>query len=922
MATKENRGEVGASAAEVTLQNEPKIYSAIGPEKQSKPWNDPQWRARVASARGALPAPGTAAAEPIAEEPGMPAIMEPVPAASIPTAPPTPAVNGAVIKAGTNAVREQACDYLQRKWQPIKLGPRSKEPADITKPQDASAITWGNVDKLTPGDNIGVRFTKSGPLKDLDLDYQAAADLAKEVGLVDATVGFGRKTVGTGHLLYNEPGCDAKKFELPKSDTYPKPLPLHKGEPSLLVLEVRGANNTYTMFPPSVHPETGETLEWNGNRREPLDVPPSTLHTLAGRHAVAAAVLYFYPKNASARYEVRMALSGVLIKSGIKDDLAKIYVQAVAHLAGDKKWKEDFVKNTGRRLKDGKKTSGLPKLVEALQLPKTCERVFREWLLLDGGPVQDDENTIVIREGALSQILNRAEAALMSAGIPIYQRGGELVMTLKVGNMVMHDIKRGPGATVLHSVDASWLVRKLSDVIKWVRVKKVNKKLVSYPADPPTKYAATLITSRDVWKFPQLRGVILAPTLSQKGDIIETPGYHAGSGLLLDFKAGEFPPIPPNPTKDDALAALEKLERPLRKFPFVGEDKENKNSASRSVALSAQLTALIRASLRTVPLHGFDAPVAGTGKSLLAESPGYLTNGMKPAAMTQSRNPEEDEKRLSTVLHAGDNIIMIDNCQHQITGDFLCSMLTQELVQARILGLSERRLLPCTALVVATGNNLTFAGDVTRRAVKCSLDAQIERPDTREFDFDFTKEILDSRPELVIAGLTILRAYAIAGRPQPEKKLTPMGSFEDWSWVRGALVWLGRADPADTREAILEADPRKAELADMLAAWELAYGTVPKTLAEIGRDPDNGPASEAIVALRVLFGEVSGKVSGKPVWNARSAGWWMRRNSKRIVGGRCFVQDGRPPRSFWKIHHTDQTPKDENETKKLPWEGQ
>jgi len=55
---------------------------------------------------------------------------------------------------------------------------------------------------------------------------------------------------------------------------------------------------------------------------------------------------------------------------------------------------------------------------------------------------------------------------------------------------------------------------------------------------------------------------------------------------------------------------------------------------------------------------------------------------------------------------AGDPIISIDNCERPITGAFLCSMLTETEVQARILGLSERRLLPNNSLVIANGNNL------------------------------------------------------------------------------------------------------------------------------------------------------------------------------------------------------------------------
>ena len=161
---------------------------------------------------------------------------------------------------------------------------------------------------------------------------------------------------------------------------YPKPLPVHDGEPSLTVLEIRGAADTYTMAPPSIHPDTGETLKWNGNRRDPLEVPAEQLRALAGQHALAAVVLHFYPENAATRFDIRMALAGALIRSGMNADDAKMYVQAVAHLGGDPKWREDFADHTEQRLEDDKPATGIPKLVEALQLPEACKRTFQEWL--------------------------------------------------------------------------------------------------------------------------------------------------------------------------------------------------------------------------------------------------------------------------------------------------------------------------------------------------------------------------------------------------------------------------------------------------------------------------------------------------------------------------------------------------------------
>jgi hypothetical protein len=209
-------------------------------------------------------------------------------------------------------------------------------------------------------------------------------------------------------------------------------------------------------------------------------------------------------------------------------------------------------------------------------------------------------------------------------------------------------------------------------------------------------------------------------------------------------------------------------------------------------------------------------------------------------------------------------------------------MLTQEVVQARILGLSERRILPSTALVLASGNNLVFAGDTSRRAVICRLDAQVERPDTRTFDFDCHAEVLAERPQLVVDALTILLAYHLAGRPC---SLQPMGSFADYEWIRGALVWLECADPAETRLSILANDPRKDELILIMEMWEQAFGSMAIDVAEIERRAlQHGQTPDAVTLLRNKLVEVCCR-SG---WSGKSVGWWLRRNKDRIVGGRSF----------------------------------
>ena len=89
-----------------------------------------------------------------------------------------------------------------------------------------------------------------------------------------------------------------------------------------------------------------------------------------------------------------------------------------------------------------------------------------------------------------------------------------------------------------------------------------------------------------------------------------------------------------------------------------------------------------------------------------------------------------------------------------------------------------------------------------------------------------------------MAGLTVLRAFVVAGRPGLDK-LTPFGRFEDWSnLVRGALVWLGEPDPAKTWFIAVD-DPERGDLALLMQAIVDNVGDDPftaATLMKMGRN--------------------------------------------------------------------------------------
>jgi putative DNA primase/helicase len=74
------------------------------------------------------------------------------------------------------------------------------------------------------------------------------------------------------------------------------------------------------------------------------------------------------------------------------------------------------------------------------------------------------------------------------------------------------------------------------------------------------------------------------------------------------------------------------------------------------VALSLIFTGIARRGLPHAPLHGFDAPVAGSGKSMLVDIACILATGHEAGVIAQGENREEAEKRLSSTSHDGSSV--------------------------------------------------------------------------------------------------------------------------------------------------------------------------------------------------------------------------------------------------------------------------
>ena len=527
-------------------------------------------------------------------------------------------------------------------------------------------------------------------------------------------------------------------------------------------------------------------------------------------------------------------------------------------------------------------------------------------MLPQGRPV------IKVVGGALPKVIDEAERHLIAVDKTIYQFGG-LMVRLAIPGEQLENGKVISGLRLI-SMSLYHLIERLTRVADFQRWDGRSAAWTSI--DCPATVAKAYLERVGNWKLPITMGIVDCPTLRPDGSILDTPGYDPQTGIVYNALGTTFPPIPSAPTKADAAAALNMLLGLIAEFPFV-------DLPSRSVALSAFMTAVARPGLPTAPLHAFTAPAPGTGKSLLVDLVSIVKTGHPAPVIAQGRTEDETEKRLGATLIAGDPIVAIDNCKEPLGGAFICQMLTQPHVAVRLLGKSERVIVPCTATLFATGNNLIVTGDMTRRVLMSSLDAKCEQPELRTFQANAIEVVKRNRGRFVAAVLTILRAFVEAGRP---RQAPPVGSFEEWSCIRDALLWLGEADPLSTVAGARAQDPQFQALHSIICQWEALIGIERVTVAKLinigtmrddnptpANDPDNvidawidGPPrpfrNEAFrEALLIVAGEGG-------VINSRSLGKWLAANKGRIVGGLRIVQDGESSGvAQWRLERVDAT---------------
>jgi hypothetical protein len=389
---------------------------------------------------------------------------------------------------------------------------------------------------------------------------------------------------------------------------------------------------------------------------------------------------------------------------------------------------------------------------------------------------------------------------------------------------IEHDDDGRPRIRVL-SVDR--MRHRLARDIDWYKVTKDGGPV---PTPPPLAVVRDMLACPHT-PLPILTRIVKAPIFAANGCLETQVGYSAASKTFFAPSAGfSIPAVSPSPSCAEIKKASELLTRDLLgEFPFVGPSEKAHTIAALMCPFARELIQ------GPTPLHSFEAPTPGTGKTLLVTAITLPALGLTLNALTEARDEDEWRKRLFAKLLSSSDVVLIDNVRRRVDSAALASVLTAfPQWEDRFLGKSEIIAVPVRCTWIMTANNPTFSCEITRRTVRIRLDAKRDQPWLRS-DFKRPRLLewaMEHRSELTWAALTLIQAWIAAGRPSGKQTL---GMFEEWAKVMGGILNVAGIPGflGNLNEFYQTADAEGATWRSFVAAWWSVRGSLWSKVGEL-----------------------------------------------------------------------------------------
>ncbi len=480
--------------------------------------------------------------------------------------------------------------------------------------------------------------------------------------------------------------------------------------------------------------------------------------------------------------------------------------------------------------------------------------------------------------GDLNRVVDAAEKELASRGRH-YQSGGLIVS-------VSTDQTSGDPSIVPTSAPA--LTRELSVTASWEKYDGRAEDWVR--CDLPTRHASILYDAQSFRHLPPLAGVVRQPYFRESdGELITQAGYDKTSQRFGVFDPRQF--VIPEPTLEEAQAALALLEELLTEFHFVA-------ATDKAAALSAIFTAVVRPSLAYAPAFHKEAPVFGSGKTYLCELIAAFAGPGCNAKVSYPTTSEEATKVILSLLLTRPAVIEFDDMDTDwIPHGTIKRMLTAEKITDRILGVSKTATVSTRTLFLGSGNNVGPVRDLLRRVLTIHIDPRCATPATMTYKNFSVEKVCKNRGKYVAAVLTIILAWRRAGAPRAavESIVTFSGAWSEF--CRYPLMWLGHPDPATSLLEQVKHDPDGDTLAGLMTAWISVFGSSPTTVRKAVMHATAGEfdSTNLLDAMREFPIEERGEI------NCSKLGWILKKNANRIVGGLKFQQSTADGRPAWRV---------------------
>jgi len=400
----------------------------------------------------------------------------------------------------------------------------------------------------------------------------------------------------------------------------------------------------------------------------------------------------------------------------------------------------------------------------------------------------------------------------------IHKSNGGEPSLFRWGNALCRVELSDHGTPILRGLSIDRARHILARIANWYKLDKEGSMRSVYP---PEIIIKDVLATPDP-SLPILHGVTGSPVFAPDSTLQITEGYNDRSKLFFapgpGFNVSDVPTEPDADQVDKARGLL--LTDILGEFPFYGPgDGQSERAHAAAMFLQPFVRPMIAG---PTPMYLIEKPSPGTGATLMVQALLYPFLGGLVAATTEGRSEEEWRKRITAKLQDAPAVMFIDNLRSRLDSSALASVITSQLWEDRILGVSEMTTIQARCLWAATGNNPAVSQEIKRRCIRIRMDARKPDPHLRA-GFRHPRLLAwvqENRAELVWAALTLVQNWIAQDKPKSRSALA-LGMFDDWAAVMGGILDANKIDGflGNLRDFYSKADLTSDNWPEFLSVW-------------------------------------------------------------------------------------------------------